>query len=204
MKRLLMTNMLRLMLVPLALVGLAACNGEQDFSDAVELIELGEGETARNVMARYMREAFSTRYGADLSGYSDSEVIDGIEYSLFPNMFLFPGVGLPMIYRFRPNGMDVDSAIFDLLFLRPLADDRERPEAPEPVKVSIAESYASVPGMVPGLGEIYDQDTNNLDMQQKGFKAGIAGGAKSAQTLGNYQEVRIRRLHMTLDQYLNA
>ena len=38
------------------------------------------------------------------------------------------------------------------------------------------------------------------EMQQKGFKA----GRKRTQTLGNYQEIRIRRLHKTLDSYLNA
>jgi hypothetical protein len=37
-------------------------------------------------------------------------------------------------------------------------------------------------------------------MQQKGFKA----ARKKAQTLGNYQEIRVRRLHKTLDTYLNA
>jgi len=160
-----------------------------------------EGKTARSVAAEHMRQTMGEEYGVDLSAYSDSEMLDSIEYHMFPNMFLFPGVGLPMIYRFRPNGMDVDSAIFDLLFLRPLAEGREAPEAPEPVKVSIEQSYADVPGMVPGLGGVYDQDTNNLEMQQRGFKASVG---KRGQTLGNYQEIRIRRIHKTLDNYLNA
>ena len=37
-------------------------------------------------------------------------------------------------------------------------------------------------------------------MQQKGFKA----GRKRTQTLGNYQEIRIRQFHQTLDKYLDA
>lgn len=160
-----------------------------------------EGATARSVVAAQLREEMGKEYGVDLSEYSDSEMLDSIEYHMFPNMFLFPGVSLPMIYRFRPNGMDTDSAIFDLLFLRPLAPGREAPEAPEPVKISIEESYETVPGMVPGLGAVYDQDTGNLDMQQKGFKASIG---KKGQTLGNYQEVRARQVHKTIDKYLNA
>ena len=160
-----------------------------------------EGKRARHVVARHLRDTMGEKFGVDFSGYSDSEMLDSIEYHLFPNMFLFPGVSLPMIYRFRPNGMDTESAIFDLLFLRPVKPGDDLPEAPEPVKVDIEESYADVPGMVSGMGEIYDQDTSNLEMQQRGFRAGIA---KRAQTLGDYQEIRIRRVHMTLDHYLNA
>ena len=163
--------------------------------------QIPEGKSARSVLAQYLRETMGKEFGVDFSTYADSEMLDSIEYHLFPNMFFFPGVGLPMIYRFRPNGMDLNTAIFDLIFLRPLAPGAERPEAPEPVRIGILDSYADVPGMVAGLGQVYDQDTSNLEMQQKGFSAGIA---KCGQTLGNYQEVRIRRVHMTLDKYLNA
>ena len=36
----------------------------------------------------------------DLSAYSDTLMLDSIEYHLFPNMFFFPGVMVPMVYRF--------------------------------------------------------------------------------------------------------
>jgi hypothetical protein len=156
--------------------------------------------TARQFAAEFQRKAVGEMFDVDLSQRSDSEMLDSIEYHLFPNMFLFPGVALPMIYRFRPNGDDVDSSIFDLLFLRPLTPGEEPPEAPEAYKIGIDESYETVPGIEKWLGHIYDQDTANLDMQQKGFKA----TKKPGQTLGNYQEVRVRRLHKTLKQYLNA
>jgi phenylpropionate dioxygenase-like ring-hydroxylating dioxygenase large terminal subunit len=163
-------------------------------------VTLKDGETARATAAQFLRETMSEEFKVDLSGYSDSEMLDSIEYHLFPNMFFFPGVSLPMLYRFRPNGMDVDSAIFDLLLLRPLAEGEVAPDAPAPVKIDIKQSYTEVPGLNPLLGAVYDQDTMNLDMQQKGFKA----SRKAGQTLGNYQEVRIRRIHRTLDSYLNG
>ena len=50
-------------------------------------------------------------------------------------------------------------------------------------------------GMNPGLGFVHDQDTNNLAMRYKGFQA----SGKRGETLGNYQEARIRRMPMTLD-----
>ncbi|MBI1180272.1 MAG: aromatic ring-hydroxylating dioxygenase subunit alpha, partial [Alphaproteobacteria bacterium] len=161
---------------------------------------LREGETARSACAAYLRETMGAEFRVDLSGYSDSEMLDSIEYHLFPNMFFFPGVSLPMLYRFRPNGMDVDSAVFDLMFLRPVADGEAAPEAPAPVHIGIKQSYTEVPGINQKLGAVYDQDTMNLDMQQKGFRA----SKKRGQTLGNYQEIRIRRIHKTLDEYLRA
>ena len=49
------------------------------------------------------------------------------------------------------------------------------------------------------LGAVYDQDTGNLQLQQQGLKA-----TRKGITLGNYQESRIRRFHLTLDEYLQA
>ena len=88
--------------------------------------------------------------------------------------------------------------MFDLLFLRPLSPGQERPEAPAAHRLTPGESYASAPGMSAGLGFVYDQDTDNLAMQYKGMQA----SRKRGQTLGNYQEARTRRVHMTLDNYL--
>ena len=150
--------------------------------------------------AQKNRVTLGEKYGVDLSSYSENEMLDSIEYFCFPNMFLFPGITLPMIYRFRPNGMDPDTCHFDLLFLRPLKDDEEHPEPPEVVRLGQEEVYAVVPNMDPGLAVVYEQDTSNLEAQQRGFKA----GKKRAETLADYQEARVRQVHITLDKYLNA
>lgn len=157
-----------------------------------------EGETARTVMARFLREVMGEKYGADLSRYSDSEVIDTIEYHIFPNMVLFPGLSLPMVYRFRPIGTDPNRTLFEILFLRPKPDHGEAPEPAEPYRVAEHESYATAPGMDPGMGGVYDQDTANLRAQQQGFRA----SARGTQTLGNYQEIRIRHFQQVVDRYL--
>ena len=157
-----------------------------------------EGETARIVMARYLRKVLGEKYGAELSRYSDSEVIDTIEYSLFPNMTLFPGLSLPMVYRFRPIGLGPARTLFEILFLRPVPDDGERPPPAEIHHVGEHESYGVVPGMDAALAHVYDQDTGNLRAQQQGFRA----SRKRGETLGNYQEIRIRHLNQTVDKYL--
>jgi nitrite reductase/ring-hydroxylating ferredoxin subunit len=171
--------------------------GDRTMLDEGDLV-VGEGETARIVMARVLRKVLGSAYKADLAGYTDTEILDVMEYCLFPNMILFPGLSLPMVYRFRPLGDDHQRCLFDLIFLRPVPDGGERPEPAMPVRLGETDSYTSVPGIDPGFGHVYDQDTDNLRAQQEGFGAAV----KKAQTLANYQEVQIRHMEQTLDGYL--
>lgn len=157
-----------------------------------------EGETAREYIAQALRRHFGETLGIDFSTVSESLMLDSIEYHLFPNAFFFPGINIPMTYRFRPNGMDVDSSIFDILILEPLAEGVEHPVPPEPVPLDVEQSYTEVED-IGWLGPVYDQDTNNLAQQQQGFKT----SRKKGLTLGNYQESRIRRVHMTLDEFMS-
>ena len=162
--------------------------------------DIANAMAERIAEAQRLREELGATYNFDMSGFSESEMVDSIEYFCFPNMFLFPGISLPMIYRFRPNGMDPDSCWFDLLFLRPLNEGETHPEPPEAVILEVDEVYASVPDMNGPLAVIYEQDTSNLLAQQRGVKA----AKKRGQTLANYQEIRVRQLHKTLDKYLGA
>lgn len=159
-----------------------------------------EGRTARAVAAEELRKVLSTAWGTDLSGYTTSEMLDSIEYHIFPSAFFFPGVSLSLIYRFRPYDDDHTRALFDLILLRPLAENESLPEPPEPVRIGIDDSYTTVPGLPATLGRVYDQDTGNLKMQWRGIQA----SSKKGETLGDYQEVLIRHMHQTLDQYLSA
>jgi hypothetical protein len=63
----------------------------------------------------------------------------------------------------------------------------------------VEQSYTEVEG-ISWLGPVYDQDTGNLALQQQGFKT----SRKKGLTLGNYQESRIRRVHMTLDEFMSG
>ncbi|CAO1650618.1 aromatic ring-hydroxylating dioxygenase subunit alpha [Parasphingorhabdus sp. NYA22] len=156
--------------------------------------DLPEGASARKVHAEMLRQEHGSEFNVDLSGVSTSEMIDSLEYFLFPNMFFFPGINIRLCYRFRP--IDVDHCLHEILLLQPLPENGERPAPAKPVRLEIEDSYTSVEGFV--LADILDQDTDNLAMQRDGAKA----SKKGAQSLGNYQEARIRRLQMTLDEYL--
>lgn len=171
--------------------------GARSMVDA-DLLKVGEGESARVVLARVMRTVLGDVYRTDLSRFTDTEIIDVAQYGVFPNMILFPGLTLPAVYRFRPLGNDPDRTLFEILILREAPQDGRRPEPAEPVRLSEAQSYREAPGFDGFLADIYDQDTDNLRSQQEGFKA----ARKKGQTLLNYQEVRVRHLHQTLDWFL--
>ncbi|HEY6597764.1 MAG TPA: aromatic ring-hydroxylating dioxygenase subunit alpha [Pseudomonadales bacterium] len=159
--------------------------------------ELPAGVGARERHAELSRERLGQRMGVDLSGVSTSQLLDSIEYHLFPNACFFPGINIPLVYRFRP--IDVDHTIHEILLLQPVPANGPRPPPAPVIKLGIDDSYMGVPAFVAtGLAYVLDQDTENFRRQRAGIKA----SRKAGQTLGNYQEARIRRFHMTLDDYL--
>jgi hypothetical protein len=160
---------------------------------------LPPGERARDVYARHVQAVLGAQYDIDASHLSVSETIDSIEYFLFPNACFFPGLQIPLCYRFRPDGDDPDRCIYEILLLRPKPRSGEVPPPAEPVDLDVDDSYTTVPGLPAGLAVVLDQDTVNLAAQTRGFKA----SHKPGQTLGNYQEVRIRHLHDTVRRYID-
>ncbi|WP_156680912.1 aromatic ring-hydroxylating oxygenase subunit alpha [Sphingomonas profundi] len=160
---------------------------------------LVEGETARSVMARNMR-ATMDRLGVDTSGATTAELIDSIKYTVFPNLFIFAGFSLRVLYVYRPLGMDPDRCTFDILFMRPVPKDGTRPAPAEPVRVTEGESYAAVPGMDPGFATLFDQDTRIMRLQREGMHASKVGYG----TYSTYLESRLRHIHDVIDRYLAA
>ena len=179
---------------------------EDELLERISGRTLGEGDLtlppgvrARDYYANHVQETMGERYGHDFSHLSESITLDSIEYYLFPNAFFFPGLSLPMVYRFRPDPTSPDFSYFDLLFMRPRPPEGEAPPPPEVIELGIDESYSTAEGVGP-LGRVYDQDTANLAAQTRGFKSSF----KNGQTLGNYQEIRVRHLQQRVKTYLEA
>ncbi|MEI8160621.1 MAG: aromatic ring-hydroxylating dioxygenase subunit alpha [Actinomycetes bacterium] len=168
------------------------------FSPGMETPKIPEGKTARDVYAQLSKVQLGEKYGADYSDFKVADTVDSIEYFVFPNGFFFPGARIPLTYRFLPNPDNPDECTFDLLFLRPHPADGNIPAPAKVCHLDFKDSYASAPGMDPGLGGVFDQDTDNLAAQTRGFK----GSMRTAETLGNYQEIRTRHLHETIDKYM--
>ena len=87
----------------------------------------------------------------------------------------FPGILIPAVYRFRPNGDDVDSSIFDVLVLEPLPDGAAPGAAGAHPRLGVEQSIPR-----PRLGwlaPVYDEDTGNLDLQTRGLKTSRKGSS---------------------------
>jgi phenylpropionate dioxygenase-like ring-hydroxylating dioxygenase large terminal subunit len=95
-------------------------------------LTLAEGQTARAAAAAAARERWRPIVGDRVDGMSDAEMMDSLDYTLFPNFHPW-GAFNRIVYRFRPNGDDHRSSIMEVLFLSPYKGDRP---PPAPVHVS--------------------------------------------------------------------
>ncbi len=161
-----------------------------------ETEDLRPGMTAREQLSETLRAKEGAALGVDLSSTPASIMLDSIEYHLFPNACFFPGIRIPLVYRFRPLGLD--RCLHEILIMKPAPDAGETPPPAPVVHLDMETSYTTVDGFF--LGEVLDEDTENFHRQWAGMNAAF----KAGQTLGNYQEVRIRRFHKTLLEYLPA
>ncbi len=162
--------------------------------------KLAEGETARSVNKDILVKEMKDRFGADVSKLTTTELVDPIEYFLFPNFLPWFNFGLPLVYRFRPLGSDPDWCIMDVMLLHPIPDNGPRPE-PAPLRVlGPDEPFTDAPEL-DQISPIFEQDVSNMPLVQKGMKT-LA--RKKGITLGNYQEIRVRHMHQTLDKYITA
>jgi phenylpropionate dioxygenase-like ring-hydroxylating dioxygenase large terminal subunit len=159
-----------------------------------------EGKSARWVMAQQVRAQMAKDFGLDYSSHSVPELIDSLKYNVFPNLFVYPAVGFPLIQQFRPDGNDHDRCLFDQMVLRPKPSDGSSFQVAEVVHIGEDESYTSAKDLDPFLAHVLDQDTNIMRWQREGMYA----SEKGAETLSIYQESRIRHVHQTLDKYLKA
>jgi hypothetical protein len=160
--------------------------------------ELKEGERARQVMADMFRDMFEKATNADLSAVSDTELLDTYSYGFFPNLYVFPGISLPMLYRFRPDPRNHRRCIYEVMFMRPRPKDGSAVETAEVQILEDHQSFSEAEGMDPGFGHILDQDTDNLYAQQEGLEA----SAKAGLTLADYQEIRVRHFEQAIDRYM--
>jgi hypothetical protein len=162
-----------------------------------EPVKVPEGSTYRATLAEQRRAEVGQALGIDVSHLSDVEMLDAIEYFIFPNFCPWHGYGLPIAYRFRPYQDHHDQCIMEVYLLAPRKLSEPAPKAAECVWVQEGQLFSNVP-QLGRLGPIFDQDYVNIVGMQKGMKA----SAKSEIVLGHYQESRIRHYHKRIDDFL--
>lgn len=159
---------------------------------------LPDGMAPRQALASMLIEKYKA-FGLDLSSRSVADALDSLQYFVFPNWFPWASLAFPIQYRFRPNGHDPDTSIFDLYYLFPVPSGAERPPAAPVRWLGLDEPFSAVPELFE-FGPVLDQDVSNMGAIQRGMKA----AAKKGLTLSDYQESRIRHFHQLLDQWLSA
>jgi Ring hydroxylating alpha subunit (catalytic domain) len=101
------------------------------------------------------------------------------------------------VYRFRPNGDDHRSSIMEVMFLAPFKGERP---PPSPVhKLGVHEAWTDAPELGV-LGKVFEQDTFNMARVQLGLESTHKPGV----TLANYQESKVRWLHVKMEQWMNG
>ena len=88
----------------------------------------------------------------------------------------------------------------DIFLLARYPEGSEPPEDAPTFRLGIDQPFSDAAEVLgAGLANVFNQDGANLPQVQKGMKA----SRKGTVTLGNYQEVRIRHFHQTLEKYIN-
>ena len=154
--------------------------------------------SARQFAAQQHRRHYEQRFGADLSTYSDVEILDAVQYHVFPNWSPWAGIGQPLQYLWRPNGNDPGSSIMEVRMLSPLPTSGERP-TPAPLRVLEPDEPWTNAKELGKYAPVFQQDMGNFARLQRGMKVGRKGNSYSV-----YQESKIRHFHCTLDHYVGV
>lgn len=157
-------------------------------------LEVPPGGTVRKTMGDFNRKRFGEMSGRDLDFASDSEVQDAFTYNVFPNFSPWGGFSPSIVYRWRP-WPDQNHTLMEVRILNRLKPGEALRPGPPMTLISETGCWADVLGV---LGSILDQDMENLPQVQQGMRNSKTGVIQ----LGNYQEVRVRHFHQTLDKYL--
>lgn len=178
--------------------GMLGMHGRQLSAEVLADAAAGAGGGgARAVLGALNRRSFSHATGVDHSEASDAETLDALVYNVFPNFSPWGGFAPNIVYRWRPDGLDVGACLMEVMILK-----RCPAGAPRPAPVSLHRLGDDEPWSaateLPVLGPVIDQDMSNLPHVQEGLRASATGRVE----LGRYQESRIRHFHRTLDKYL--
>ncbi len=160
-------------------------------------LKVPEGMSAREFVGHVRRQMLEQNTGRDFSEATVSELIDAIQYHVFPNFFPWGGYGDNLIYRFRPWGSP-NKALMEVMYLAPCPKDAPRPKPAKMRLLGPDEDWVEAFDELGPVAAVFQQDMANMPIVQRGLKS-----MKTPRlTIANYQESRIRHLHRTLEKYV--
>lgn len=174
---------------------------EQMLRDALDVregeplpIPFEDGETMRTALSRAGRERFRDSFGDRVDDLTDAEFLDAWVYTVFPN-FMPWGAFNRIFYRFRPNGDEHESCIFEIFYLAPFSGDRP-PPATE-TKLGPSDPWTDAPELEK-LAMVAEQDTFNMQRVHQGLKVLRREGV----LLSRYQESIVRWRQDLIQEYV--
>ncbi len=162
-----------------------------DIEAAKELKNLPEDTPSGEVFVRMLEltREISKRDGSGGITISLQQLIKGgADWHVFPNHIVLPTHSGALAYRFRPNGDDPNSAIFDVYSLMRYNEG----EAPE-IKHEFYETWNDE-----ALGLVLTQDYANMEATQLGMQSRGFKGARP----NPVQETSIANYHKVLREYV--
>lgn len=156
-----------------------------------------EEASARSILVEASRARLKDTLGVDAAAFSDAEVQDVIQYSLFPNVVLFGGLGSPLFYRARPDGNDPNRCLFEVMLLMPVPEGGEKPAPAARRFLEDHERWSDVPELS-YFGAVLDEDQEIMPRVQRGLRS----TRKKTVTFSRYQESRLRHFRQTLEEYV--
>jgi len=161
----------------------------QDDVDYVRNLPEVPGDVTASKFLVDVRRAVGRAGGIDYSHIPDDDMMSAIDYCMYPNMVGPISAGNWILFRFRPNGNDPDTCIYDVYFLHRF------PEGEEPPKVE----HEWYPHWTDhdGWGPTLEQDLSNMGHVQRGMHQRSFVGTRL-----NRQEDGIRNHQRFIDRYL--
>lgn len=153
----------------------------------------------RDAIAKARRDDMRETWGDEVDGFSDADLCDSIFYSVFPNISPWADHNA-IFYRFRPDGDNPEQSLHEVMYLLPLPEGAERPEAAECTFLDLHDDYTEAPNFGSYLLKIFNQDYLNHRAVQKGVHSHPHGETMFA----SYQESKIRHFHETLNLWLDS
>jgi phenylpropionate dioxygenase-like ring-hydroxylating dioxygenase large terminal subunit len=152
----------------------------------------------RTWLADQRRAAAAATVGStvDPEAFSDAEMIDAMYYSVFPNWSPW-GVFNVLFYRWRPNGNDPDSCIFEVMLFPVAPDPANKPAPAKVTKLGPDDDWTMAAELGP-IAKIFQQDSLNLPHVQRGLKA----QEQQEVVFANYNETKIRHFWELMYRWL--
>lgn len=160
-----------------------------------------EGNVRRAIQRA--KRARAEKNGLDWSAFTDGQLTDDWNYTIFPNLTLNVHVEGILFQRFRPHPDDPEKLIYDnVVLVHPTNDAASipaymgvSPGADTSGQTRPARRY--IPNGEPGMGPVVDEDGRLIPVVQRGLRSRGFRGMR----LGEPEHC-IRQFHAELDKYL--